>query len=153
MASRPATARLAVGKTGATDVKPASARGAKPVSSARPATARVSAAAAKKKEEEEKKADTKKSSFATPGRVPGKAAGLKPVAAKPAATKPATASSKVAPKATASSKAVVSKPGSVVAKADPTKPKAAQSDWLIYLKLSGGPFPKEVKEAKIAECK
>jgi len=24
---------------------------------------------------------------------------------------------------------------------------------LIYLKLSGGPFPKEVKEAKIAECK
>jgi len=24
---------------------------------------------------------------------------------------------------------------------------------LCYLKLCGGPFPKEVKEAKIAECK
>jgi len=36
---------------------------------------------------------------------------------------------------------------------DPTKPKAVQSEWLIYLKLSGGPFPKEVKEAKMLECK
>lgn len=81
----------------------------------------------------------------------GKASTLKPAAkpapvAKAVPVKPTTAKGRAAP---------ISKPGTVAGKVatDPTKPKAAQSDWLVYLKLSGGPFPKEVKEAKIAECK
>ena len=62
----------------------------------------------------------------------------KPTSARPTSARPTSAA----------------RPG-VVAKVavDPTKPKAVQSDWLIFLKQSGGPFPKEVKEAKIAECK
>lgn len=116
----------------------------------RPSTARVTPAL--KKKEEEKKADTKKSSTATPSRTLGKASTLKP-AAKPA---PSVAKATPVKPSTAKARAaLVSKPGTVAGKAvaDPTKPKAAQSDWLVYLKLSGGPFAKAVKEAKIADCK
>jgi len=87
--------------------------------------------AAKKKEEEDKKADIKKSSTATPARSAGKASVLKPAATKLAATK---AKAPVGVKTT-------------------KEPLAAKSDWWFYLKASGGPFPKEVKEAKLAECK
>tara|TARA_B110000285_G_scaffold196961_1_gene228262 strand:+ start:1935 stop:2462 length:528 start_codon:yes stop_codon:yes gene_type:complete len=119
---------------------PASARGAKPATgaakpaagsaTARPMTARDKMAA-KKKEEEEKKADMKKPSTATPARTAGKASVLKPAAKGPAAAK------------------AKAPPGVKVTK----EPLAAKSDWWFYLKASGGPFPKEVKEAKLAECK
>ena len=88
--------------------------------------------------------------MATPSRIAGKASIIKPAPTRPATAKPTV--TKPATRVAARAPVAVSKPG-VAGKVDPTKPKAAQSDWLVFLKLSGGPFPKEVKEAKIADCK
>ena len=128
-AARPQTAKPNLGGAGA---KPSGAAVSKPTP--------TRTAAQRKKDEEEKKAD------AAP-RTPVVKKGVKAEPPKP-----------TPPRAAGAKASFLNKPGAAAkpessTKADPAKPKAQQSDWLIYLKQQGGPFPKDVKEAKIAECK